>query len=225
MSFFILTNSKDYKPLPIAQDYKKLRDGDQGPNTGGMGSLAPLRVSKDLYNRILNEIVEPTVQGLNKEGFLYCGVLFIGLIITDQGPKVLEYNIRWGDPEAQVLLPLLDGDWAEVFYKLAQGHWTPLRWKKKSVACLVMAAENYPESPVKGTPIGGDIFHSTKNSYFLHGATTFDKTVWKTNGGRVINAIGLGESEQEALNNAYSQSEMIHWPGVQMRKDIGGRGL
>ena len=153
LSFFILTNGYEYIPLPMVQDHKKLLDGDQGPNTGGMGTVAPMSVSPLIYNQIIKRVVEPTVAGLQKEDFIYWGVLFIGLIMTPRGPRVLEYNIRFGDPETQVLMPLLDGEnWAWVFLQVAQGKVPKLVWKNMAAACVVLAAENYPNLPVKGVP-------------------------------------------------------------------------
>ena len=153
LSYFILTNGTQYVSLPLAQDHKKLSRGDQGPNTGGMGTVAPMTLSVMDQQRIAAEVLERTVAGFKKEDFLYRGVVFIGLMMTEDGPQVLEYNIRFGDPETQVLFPLLDGDWGEVLMTIAKGEIPLVTWKKAFTSCVVVAAENYPGSPVKGFSI------------------------------------------------------------------------
>ncbi len=224
LSFFVLTNGEEFVPLPMAQDHKRLLDGDQGPNTGGMGTVAPMKITSEDYNRIIDQVVKPTVKGLKQEGFTYRGVVFIGIMMTDTGPQVLEYNIRFGDPETQVLLPLLDGDWGEAFLKIAQGEVPELQWKDRYATCVVLAAENYPASPVKGVEIQGDLSGSN-DQYFLHAGVQKDSGQWKVNGGRVLNAIGLGSSMQESIQKAYDVAKQAQWPGRQVRKDIGQKAL
>ena len=221
LSYFILTNGSDYVSLPMAQDHKKLGENDEGPNTGGMGTVAPMNIDESLHEQILKQVVEPTVMGLKEEGFIYRGVLFIGLMMTDNGPQVLEYNIRFGDPETQVLLPLLDGDWGQAFKAIADGKVPKLSWKDQSAACVVLAAENYPGTPVKGAVINGDPLAQTDSSYFLHAGTALDGDRWVTAGGRVMNAIGLGHDLTQALEKSYQQLEKASWSGIQYRKDIG----
>ncbi len=222
LSFFILTNGENYVSLPMAQDHKKLLDNDQGPNTGGMGTIAPMNIDPGLYKKIIARVVEPTVRGLKEEGFNYRGVVFIGLMITDLGPQVLEYNVRFGDPETQVILPLIDGDWGEVFFKIAQGEVPTLKWKTEACACVVVAAENYPGTPVKGAVIVGlDSKNNTDESYVLHAGTKKQNEDWVTSGGRVLNVIGHGHDLQNALKNAYQRLETIQFKGMQYRKDIG----
>jgi phosphoribosylamine---glycine ligase len=220
LSFFILTNGSQYVSLPMAQDHKKLLDDDKGPNTGGMGTVAPIKISDELYQEIIKDVVEPTVQGLKQESYVYRGVVFIGLMITDNGPQVLEYNVRFGDPETQVLLPLLDGDWADAFYKIAQGDVPKLEWQNNAAACVVMAAENYPDNPVKGSKITGQLKNSDEQ-YFLHAGTDKYNEDWVTSGGRVLNSIGIGHNLSEAINKAYEQSQKASWKGLQKRNDIG----
>lgn len=220
LSFFVLTNGEDFVALPMAQDHKRLLDGDEGPNTGGMGTVAPMKVSDELYNQIIERVVKTTVTGLKAEGFTYRGVVFIGLMVTEDGPQVLEYNIRFGDPETQVLMPLLDGDWGETFMSIAKGEIPQVAWNNQAAACVVLAAENYPASPVKGVSIEGDM-NPAADKYFLHAGTKFENNQWLTNGGRVLNSIGLGSDIKEALQKAYDQTENAKWSGRQMRKDIG----
>lgn len=226
LSYLILTNGSEAQVLPIAQDHKRLLDDDKGPNTGGMGVVGPIEISEELRSQIEAQIVEPTLRHLQGGGLLYRGVLYIGLMITAQGPKVIEFNVRFGDPETQAILPLLDGDWGEVFNKLAGGELMPLRWKSLHMACVVLAAPGYPESPEKGVTIEGDLGFQTASSYFLHAGTGKNSTgEWVTNGGRVLNAVGMGSSLQEAVRLAYSQASKVSWKGLSMRKDIGAKVL
>ncbi|NQZ01690.1 MAG: phosphoribosylamine--glycine ligase [Bdellovibrionales bacterium] len=222
LSLLCLTNGESYQLLPLAQDHKRLGEGQTGPNTGGMGTVAPLNVDQALMEEIENLIVKPTVAELGRQQMVYRGVIFIGIMVTRDGPKVLEYNVRFGDPETQVVMPLLEGDWCEVLASVANGEMPITEWKPLHTACVVMAAEGYPDSPVKGVAISGDMNGSTPSSYFLHAGT--DKNAdkeWVTNGGRVLNSVGLGSSRQEALDNAYKQAQFVEWPGMQLRKDIG----
>ncbi|MEZ0391911.1 MAG: phosphoribosylamine--glycine ligase [Pseudobdellovibrionaceae bacterium] len=226
LSYLILTNGKEWQTLPLAQDHKRLQDGDQGPNTGGMGTVAPLKISEKLRNEIENRIVAPSVAELTAKNYLYRGILFIGIMVTEQGPQVLEYNCRFGDPETQVVLPLLDEDFGEIFKNLSQGQLRPLKSKNIFSSCVVLAAPGYPMNPEKNLPIEGDLESSTEFSYFLHAGTGKDqKGHWMTKGGRVLNAVGLGSSFQEAIRNAYSQATKANWMGLQKRSDIGGAQL
>lgn len=220
LSFFILTNGRDYVSLPLAQDHKRLEANNKGPNTGGMGAVAPMKIEGHLYKQIISQVVEPTVAGLQKEDYDYRGVVFIGLMITDQGPQVIEYNVRFGDPETQVLLPLLDGHWGDVFSHVAEGHIPPLNWSSNHSCCVVLAAEGYPLSPKKGTIIRGDLSPGSK-SYCLHAGTQQRNQQWVTSGGRVLNVVGLGSSFNEARQNCYDRVKTITFDGMQLREDIG----
>ena len=222
VSVFILTNGEDYRILPLAQDYKRLGEKNTGPNTGGMGAAAPLSLPEKLMTEIENSIIQPTVQGLKKNQYEYHGVLYVGLMVGSKGPRVLEYNVRFGDPEAQVLLPLLDGSWLEVFHQVSQGKLPSLKWKNIHSACVVLTAAGYPENPRKGDVIKGFIYHKTPHSYFLHGGVgSNEKGQWVVNGGRVLNAVALGDTSEQALKRAYDQMEKISWEGLHYRKDIG----
>ncbi len=222
LSFLVLTNGTEYATLPLAQDHKRLRDGQEGPNTGGMGTVAPLKIEDNLLRRIEKEIVQPSVDLLARKNITYRGILFIGVMVTEQGPQVLEYNVRLGDPETQVILPLIEGDLAQIFKNLAQGKIHPLNVKNLYSCCVVLAAENYPAAPKKGVVIPADLFSQTSSSYFIHAGTSRNKEQqWITQGGRVLGAVGLGSSLQEAIQNAYHQAELATWPGRQMRTDIG----
>ncbi|MCB9073226.1 MAG: phosphoribosylamine--glycine ligase [Bdellovibrionaceae bacterium] len=225
LSFFILTNGRNYVALPLAQDHKKIGEGETGPNTGGMGTVAPIRILDEEYNSIVKKVVEPTVKALQTKNLFYRGVLFIGLIMTDKGPSVLEYNVRFGDPEAQVLLPLLDGDWGQTMLKIAKGEMPNLSWKNIYAACVVLAAEGYPNTVVKGTEIEGDLNMQTTSSYLLHAGTKKEGSRWLVDGGRVLNCVGIGSSLKEAIKKSYEIAEHVHWKGRQMRSDIGKKFL
>ena len=224
LSYLVLTNGKSWETLPLAQDHKRLADGDVGPNTGGMGTVAPMKISSELRSQIENMIVRPSVELLAQRNLLYRGILFIGVMVTAQGPQVLEYNCRFGDPETQVILPLVDGDLGLIFKDLSAGKLQPLKQKNLFASCVVMAAPGYPSSPEKNLPIEGDIESATDLSYFLHAGTKKDPTGrWVTNGGRILNAVGLGSTLRESLEKAYQQTEKAKWMGIQKRMDIGSK--
>lgn len=224
MSYFVVTNGRDHRTLPIAQDHKRLLDNDEGPNTGGMGTIAPVAIDSLLRSRIENEIVIPTTRALEKNGFVYRGVIFFGLMITPEGPKVIEYNVRLGDPETQVLLPLVDGDWGLIFHEAACGRLAEFGTKEMSAACVILAAPGYPDAPKKGLPIEGDPTADSTSSHFIHAGTRRDENGhWFVNGGRVLGAVGLGTSTDEAIRNAYALAEHVTWDGLQKRRDIGAK--
>jgi len=221
LSVFVITNGQSYQMLPIARDYKRLYDNQQGPNTGGMGAVAPITITDDLKQKIANAIIKPTLSGLQSNGAAYNGVLYIGLMIHKGIPKVLEYNVRFGDPEAQVLLPLLDGSWFEVFYKTAIGESIKLKWKNQHTVCLVLASEGYPNHPVKDALIEGDIHDRSPSSYILHGAIQKRHNQWVVNGGRVLNVISVGSSRAACIKEVYKNVKKLSWQGMQYRTDIG----
>jgi phosphoribosylamine---glycine ligase len=221
LSWLILTNGKEYSSLPLCRDHKRLADGDKGPNTGGMGVVGPLQIDAALRAQIEREVIAPTVSGIGQRGFKYNGVIYVGLILSEKGPRVLEYNVRFGDPECQVIMPLLQGDWAEVLAQFAEGKAPQLKWKDAAVACIVLAAEGYPDKPVKGTPIEGEPTYVGAEGYLLHAGTKREGDHFVTNGGRVMNAIGVGGDLPQALQNAYSVAAKVVWRGRQMRMDIG----
>ncbi len=224
LSYLILTNGDEYQPMVLAQDHKRLRDNDEGPNTGGMGTVAPLNLDAALHDQIHARILKPSVDQLKAMGLLFRGVLFVGVMITPEGPTVLEYNVRFGDPETQTILPLMEGDWGLTMLAVAKGELPNLSWRPLSLACVVMAAPGYPDQPQKGVPIQGEIGYQTASSYFLHAGTNQSPDgQWTTAGGRVLNAVGIGNSLPEALKNAYAQAAKVSWPGMQLRHDIGSK--
>ena len=220
ISYLILTNGESFEPLVLAQDHKRLRDNDEGPNTGGMGVVAPVEIDAKLRKEINTRIIEPTLAEMRRRKLLYRGILYVGLMITPDGPSVIEYNARFGDPETQVILPMLDGDWASVFAAIAAGEVKPLKWRDGASACVVLAAEGYPDTPVKGAVLDG-VKDAGADAYFLHAGTARENDRWVTAGGRVLNAIGLGKDLPSALNAAYGIARGVQAKGLQMRSDIG----
>lgn len=222
LSCSLITQGDDFEVLPFVQDNKRLREGNKGPNTGGMGAVGPIPLDKTLEKHIYSDILVPTVNQLKKENLFYRGVLYVGLMITPLGPKVIEYNVRFGDPEAQTILPLLEGDWAQVFKQVAQGSLPSLQWKSLFSACVVLTSEHYPSSSSQEEKIEGNLFYQTPSSYFLHAGTKKkNEESWITNGGRVLNAVAINSNLKDALTKAYSQAKKVTWKGLQMRKDIG----
>jgi phosphoribosylamine--glycine ligase len=222
ISYFVLTDGKSWKSLPFAQDHKRLLNGDSGPNTGGMGAVAPVALGDDLIQKIETEIVKASVEGLAASNMDYRGVLFIGIMVTQEGPKVLEYNVRFGDPETQVVLPLFESDLGQVLADISDGRLPEIIYKDVYAATVVMAAPGYPEDVEKGVEITGDILGESSTSYFIHAGTELtEDNKWLTAGGRVLNAVGFGNSMKEAIDHAYSQSTKVKWRGMQKRTDIG----
>lgn len=235
MSVLVLTNGKEFQILPVAQDHKRLSDNDQGPNTGGMGTTAPYPVHADLMESIINDVVAPSVAQLEKEKLLFRGVLFIGLMIVDQSPYILEYNVRFGDPETQSVLPLIQMDNpVDLFLSIAQGQIPSFKIKTNTHSCcVVIAAENYPDQPKLGAPIHfsnltrsnqmDELYSSTDNkqNYVLLAGTQNKDQQVLVNGGRVLNCLGTGKTLEEARANAYALTKQIHFTGMQNRTDIG----
>ena len=220
LSYLVLTDGHNFQSLPIAQDHKRLLDNNKGLNTGGMGTIAPLKIDESLNEKILNRVVKPSIQQLEKNNYLFRGVLFIGLMIVDNEPYVLEYNVRFGDPETQVILPLIKNDILELFYNLANGHLNTISVNSLYSFCIVNAAEGYPESVVKDTPI--ELPTSNNFSYILHAGTRLNqhKTL-VSNGGRVLNVVSISNSLEHARQLAYELNEKIKMHGRQFRNDIG----
>lgn len=221
LSYLLLTNGFEYQSLPLAQDHKRLLDNDEGPNTGGMGTVAPLTIDPTLQKQIETTVIEPTLKLLQKRNILFRGVIFIGLMINDKSPSVLEYNCRFGDPETQVILPLIDGDLGEILLDLAQGKVLPVKQKNIFASCVVLASPGYPSSPQKGLEISGELAAGNENQYFIKAGVGIKDGKFITNGGRVLCSIGLGKDLKESLARAYDQSRKVTWPGIQYRKDIG----
>lgn len=226
-SLLAFVDGKTVVPMIASQDHKRIFDGDKGPNTGGMGTYAPAPVLTDaLRDEAMKTILEPMVEAMQKEGMPYVGCLYAGLMITPQGPKVVEFNARFGDPETQVVLPLLDSDLGQVMMACATGTLTAdmVKWKDSSAACVILASKGYPETSSKGDVIHGDIKQHDTTIVF-HSGTKFIGDEYVTNGGRVLGVVGLGKDLRTALDRAYGRIEHINFEGMQYRTDIGAKAF
>ena len=223
ISYTVLTDGEKYFSLPIAQDHKRLNDNDQGPNTGGMGTVAPVVIQKDWEDQIRSRIVEPTLKHMKTRNFLYRGIVFIGIMMTETGPQVIEYNTRFGDPETQVILPLIDGDTGLLFSEIAKGKLPQVKIKNISAACVIMAAAGYPEAPQKNVALHGPLDLHDQNQWVIHAGTKKVDGEYFTNGGRVLGCVGIGSTIQGSIGEAYKLAAQISSPGLQYRKDIGSK--
>lgn len=222
LSCFVVTDGKSYKMLPFAKDYKRIFDGDKGLNTGGMGAVSPVPfVDEKFYGKIEETIVKPTINGLIKENLDYKGVLFIGLIKVDNKPFVIEYNVRFGDPETEVVLPRITSDVLELLYKVATGNLKnySLKIKKETALTLMLVSEGYPEKYEKGKEIKG--LNNITNSIVFQSGTVKKNANILTNGGRVLTITSFGNNLQEAREKSYKNAKKIDFEGKFYRKDIG----
>ena len=223
LSVIAVVDGERFAVLPPARDYKRLRDGDQGPNTGGMGSYAPVHdLDPDVMARVRESVLEPAVAGLRAEGRPYRGALYAGLMITREGPMALEFNCRFGDPETQVILPLLDLDLAELLLACAEG-----RLATESIAtlpdvavCVVLAAEGYPERPRAGDPIHSIEAALQTGAFVFHAGTGERDGRLITTGGRVLSVVGTGADLAAAATRAYAAAGIIQFDGMQLRRDV-----
>ena len=225
VSIFALCDGEKLIILPPAQDHKRLLDGDNGPNTGGMGAYAPaLLINQQDLNDLTELVLIPTLKGLKKKKIKYIGVIYAGLMLTSSGPKVIEFNCRFGDPECQALMPLMGKEFASVLFACAKGELEnapKLTFKTKRSACIVAASKGYPESPQKGDKIEINI-ESNSSIQVFHAGTTVDKSNnIITSGGRVLSIVAQGESFDEAFELAYSNLKKIKFDGMHFREDIG----
>jgi phosphoribosylamine--glycine ligase len=226
VSLILFTDGEDYVLMPPTRDHKRIGEGDTGDNTGGMGAVTDISLlSPELTRQIVKEVVEPTIKGAKAEGFPIKGVLFLGLMLTASGPKVLEYNVRFGDPETQAILVNLETDLLEICDAIIEGELSRVKvvWKEGSSACVILAAENYPRSPKKGDRIYGiekasadeciEIFHS--------GTALGPDGKFITNGGRVLGVTATASTLSNAIHRAYKAVNKIEWDGMTFRRDIG----
>ncbi|MBP9816823.1 MAG: phosphoribosylamine--glycine ligase [Candidatus Pacebacteria bacterium] len=214
--------------FPPSQDHKRIFDGDVGPNTGGMGVVAPLpQVSEEVMKQIEDTIVRPTLKELEKRGRPFSGILYPGIMLTNEGPKVIEFNARFGDPEAQVYMRLMESDIVPLLFASAKGSFlgVELEWKKESVACVVMASGGYPGNYEKGKEISGLTEAENGEVVVFHAGTQKEGDSFVTSGGRVLNVTATGETLKEALAAAYRGVEGIFFEGAQYRTDIGKKAL
>src|SRR6185369_3203306 len=224
-SLLVFADGRDYALMPAARDHKRIGENDTGPNTGGMGTITDASVlDKDTQDRVVREIVEPTLAGAREEGFPFKGVLFLGLMLTDDGPKLLEYNVRFGDPETQAILIRLKTDLFSIFDAMYSGTLAGMdvEWSEGASACVVAANKGYPEKYESGSVIEGlDEFREGPVQVF-HAGTSRDASGRVTaTGGRVLGITVGAERLPDALSLCYGALEKIHWPGMQFRRDIG----
>lgn len=228
-SLLAFTDGETILPMVPAQDHKALNEGDTGPNTGGMGAYSPAPVLDDeLIRQVERTILRPAVEGMAQAGVPYRGVLYAGLMVTAQGPKVLEFNCRFGDPEAQVVLPRLETDLVEIGQAIVEGRLreVTLRWKADHVACVVLASRGYPGAYPKGIPIYGvEDAQALEGVTVYHAGTALKDGQLVTAGGRVLNVTGMGPRLEAALERAYAGVARIRFEGMQYRRDIGHRAL
>ena len=222
MSCFVLFDGKNYKILPYAKDYKKIHEGDKGLNTGGMGSVSPVSfLDNKLKNRIKSEVIEPTIYGLLNEAINYVGFIFIGLINVNGQPKVIEYNVRMGDPETQVVLPRIKNDFVDILTACCNQTLDKinLEFDSQYLVNVVLASKGYPESYQKGYEITG--LGDVRDSIVFHAGTVLENDKVLSNGGRVLSIVSKGKTMDEALNKSYENIDKINFSGKTYRRDIG----
>jgi phosphoribosylamine--glycine ligase len=228
VSFFCLCDGVTALPFGSAQDHKRVGDGDTGPNTGGMGAYSPAPAfTPEIEARVMREIVAPTLRGMAEIGAPFRGVLFAGLMLTRDGPRLIEYNVRFGDPECQVLMTRLDGDLVPLLLASAQGRLADVsaRWKDEAALTVVMAAEGYPGTPRKGTVIEGIDRAGATGARVFHAGTALRHGTLVANGGRVLNVTATGRTVSQAQAAAYRAVDAIDWPGGFCRRDIGWQAV
>jgi len=228
-SFFAFTDGKNILPLASSQDHKRIFDNDEGPNTGGMGAYSPAPVvTEALAREIVETVVRPTIDGMAAEGCPYVGILYVGLMIADGKARVVEFNARFGDPEAQPLLMRMKSDLVPVLQACARGklEQTSLEWHDKAAVCVVMASGGYPADYAKGFEISGlDAAAELDDVMVFHAGTASRDGKVVNAGGRVLGVTGLGSTVAEAIERAYAAVDLIHWDGAQSRRDIGRKAL
>lgn len=222
MSLMVLTDGRSYVPMLSAMDYKKAYDNDRGPNTGGMGAIAPApHHSYELWQVVESEIIKRLFRALEKENIVYKGVLYLGLMITKAGPKVLEFNCRFGDPEVQALLPLLDSKLSDLCFAVIETELSklPVSWRNEKSVCVVIASGGYPGEYKTGFVIEG--LETVEDVIVFHAGTKLFDGKFVTSGGRVLNVCATAKTYEEARRKVYSQIEKIHFEGMHFRRDIG----
>ena len=227
-SLLAFTDGTTIRPMISAQDHKRAYDGDRGPNTGGMGTYAPAPVmTPEMTERAVEEILKPTIAAMAKEGRTYRGCLYLGLMVTADGPKVVEFNARFGDPETQVVLPLLDSDLVAIMCACADGTLAdvPIRWKDGAAVCVVLASGGYPGHYDKGQEIHGLADAEAMGALVFHAGTAMKAGKLVTNGGRVLGVVGRGADISSAVDAAYAAATKISFKDAYYRKDIAHRAL
>ena len=228
VSFIALSSGAAFYDFPPTQDHKPACDNDEGPNTGGMGAYCdPAILTREVRDTIVRTIVEPTLGGIRETGNPFTGLLYCGLMMTDQGPKVLEYNVRMGDPETQPLMYRMTGDLGQLLMSAALGELDPtsVGWNDGPTMCVVLASEGYPGSYPKGRLISGIAAAEDKGAKVFHAGTRFQEGRIATAGGRVLGVTAGGEDLSTAIDNTYAAVQEIHFDGAHFRRDIGQKGL
>jgi phosphoribosylamine--glycine ligase len=228
VSVFILSDGEHFKILPCSQDHKAVYDGDTGPNTGGMGAYAPAAMlTPDLMETIIDTVAKPSIEGMALEGHPYRGLLYAGLMLTSTGPKLLEYNCRFGDPETQAVLPLIKSDLLELLMASADGtlDTATLEVHDKAAVCVVMASGGYPGTYEKGHPILGLDWPFEPDTIIFHAGTRREKNDTLTAGGRVLGITAMADSIPEAIKKAYAAVGKITFNQAYYRKDIAQKAL
>jgi phosphoribosylamine---glycine ligase len=228
-SFMALTDGEHVLPLPSSQDHKRVFDNDGGPNTGGMGAYSPAPVvTQAVHDRVLREVLRPLMAGLKREGILYRGVIYAGLMITKSGPKVLEFNARFGDPECQVIMMRLKSDLVPLLKATVNGTLRDVEpeWYEDPAVCVVLSAAGYPGSYEQGKEIRGlEELKKWRQGFVFHAGTTKHHGAWQTSGGRVLGVTARGRDLAEAVDEVYRAITGISWDGMHYRKDIAQRAL
>jgi phosphoribosylamine---glycine ligase len=224
-SLMSFVNGNKVYPMVIAQDHKRAYDGDRGPNTGGMGAYSPVpQISNEIIERSIQEIVIPVAKAMISEERIFTGILYAGLMLTEKGPKVIEFNARFGDPETEVVLPRLESNLAELMLAILNNEEIELKWSDDAVVGVVLAANGYPEVPEKGALIEG--LNSVSDSTMIfHAGTKLENNEFVTNGGRVLIVAHRGNSIEEACDNVYKQITNIHSNGLFYRHDIAHKAI
>ena len=232
VSVLLFADGRDYALMPPARDHKRIGENDTGPNTGGMGAITDYSVlDKTTLDRIIRDVVEPTLQGASQEGFPFRGILFVGLMLTAAGPKVLEYNVRFCDPETQAILIRLKSDLFSVFQATIEGSLSGVKveWSDQSSACVVLASAGYPGAYETGASINGldQVLTNSDLQIFHAGTAQAAGGTLVTAGGRVLGVTAAGSALEQALASCYGAIDRLEWPGMQFRRDIGrfGEGL
>jgi phosphoribosylamine--glycine ligase len=226
VSFLCFTDGRTAVPMTTALDYKRLGDGDSGPNTGGMGNVSPNpQIDDEMRAHVMERVVNPLIAGLRRHNIVYRGILFVGLMLTSRGPKVLEFNVRFGDPETQVILPRLSTDLVEVLEAIAEERLSDLtlRWSPRPAVCVVLASRGYPAQPVTGSPIEGLDRVEGHDVMVFHAGTSRAGEGLVTAGGRVLSVVAQGETLAEARRRVYDACFQIKFEGMQFRRDVGDR--
>ena len=229
VSFLVFSDGARVVPMVSVQDHKRVGDGDTGSNTGGMGTVSPsTSLSLDMHKRIMQEIILPTIGGLSAEGRRYQGVLYAGLMVTEKGPRVLEFNARFGDPETQVIMARMRSDIVPILQGVAEGQLkeTKIDWAKEAAVCVVVTARGYPDAPETGDPISGlEALQGLSDVMVFHAATARRDDKIVTVGGRVLGVTALGANLDAAVQRAYGAVKKVSFEGMHYRKDIGQKAL